>query len=51
MMRANPIAPYVGQYLGEFDFRYNTRKISDGQRTIAGLKKVTGKRLMLRRPA
>lgn len=43
--------PYVGQYLGEFDFRYNTRKVSDGERTKMGLSKVAGKRLMLRRSA
>lgn len=41
---------YVPQYLGEFDFRYNTRKASDGERTRIGLSKVTGKRLMLRQP-
>ena len=40
---------YLQQYLAEFDFRYNTRSISDGARTIAGLRKVEGKRLMLRR--
>jgi transposase-like protein len=42
---------YMDQYLAEFDFRYNHRKISDGERTIAGLKKVEGKRLTLRRPS
>jgi len=26
--------PYVGQYLGEFDFRYNTRDGSDGERLM-----------------
>lgn len=41
---------YLQQYLGEFDFRYNTRKISNGQRTIVRLGKVAGKRLVLRRP-
>lgn len=44
-------ARYMDQYLAEFDFRYNTRHVSDGQRTIAALKKVRGKRLCLRRPA
>ena len=33
-------------YLAEFDFRWNTRKDSDTARTIAGLKKASGKRLM-----
>ncbi len=41
---------YMDQYLAEFDFRYNHRKVTDGERTLAGLKKVEGKRLMLRRP-
>jgi len=42
---------YIDQYLAEFDFRYSHRDETDGQRTIAGLKKVEGKRLMLRRPS
>jgi transposase-like protein len=41
---------YLDQYLAEFDFRYNTRKSTDGERTIEGLRKVAGKRLMLRSP-
>jgi transposase-like protein len=41
---------YIDQYLAEFDFRYNHRKVTDGERTLAALKKVEGKRLMLRRP-
>jgi transposase-like protein len=41
---------HLGQYLGEFDFRYNTRKMTDGERTIEGIKKIAGKRLMLKRP-
>jgi len=43
-------AQYMDQYLAEFDFRYNHREDTDGARTIAGLKKIDGKRLMLRRP-
>jgi transposase-like protein len=42
-------AQYMDQYLAEFDFRYSHRAISDGARTTAGLKKVDGKRLMLRK--
>ena len=42
---------YMDQYLAEFDFRYNHRKVTDGERTIAGLKRVEGKRLMLRQPS
>jgi hypothetical protein len=32
-------------YVGEFDFRFNQRHVRDGERTVAGLKKSTGKRL------
>ena len=42
---------YLSQYIAEFDFRYNTRHQTDGERTVAGLQKIEGKRLMLRRPA
>lgn len=44
-------AHYMDQYLAEFDFRYNTRTATDGERTVAGLRGMSGKRLMLRRPA
>ncbi len=33
-------------YLAEFDFRYNQRKTTDGNRTLAALKRAEGKRLM-----
>ena len=42
---------HIDQYLAEFDFRYNHRDVNDGERTVAGLRKVEGKRLMLRRPS
>ena len=32
---------------GEFDFRYNARGISDGERTELAVKGTAGKRLML----
>ena len=32
----------------EFDFRWNTMDITDGERMVAGLRKVVGKRLMYR---
>ena len=38
-------------YLAEFDHRYNTRTQTDGERTVEGLGKVQGKRLMYRKPA
>jgi len=33
-------------YLAEFDHRHNTRKMTDGERSIVGLRKMEGKRLM-----
>jgi len=44
-------AQYMDQYLAEFDFRYNHRDVTDGERTVAGLARMTGKRLRLRRSA
>jgi transposase-like protein len=41
---------YLQQYLNEFDFRYNHRKVSDSERTIRALKAIEGKRLTLRQP-
>jgi transposase-like protein len=45
---------HLHRYLSEFDFRYNARKLADGQRSLLAIKGVNGKRLMLRdsrRPA
>jgi transposase-like protein len=39
---------HLHRYLAEFDFRYNTRKNKDGERTLMALDQVEGKRLMLR---
>ena len=36
---------HLARYVAEFDFRWNHRKTSDGERTVAGLKKTAGKRL------
>ena len=41
---------YVDQYLREFDFRYNVRKLNDRDRNIVAIKKTSGKRLTLREP-
>ena len=41
---------YLQQYLNEFDFRYNHRKVNDSDRTFAMLKAIEGKRLTLREP-
>jgi hypothetical protein len=41
---------YLQQYLNEFDFRYNHRKVNDSERTLLALKATEGKRLTLRQP-
>jgi transposase-like protein len=41
---------YLDQYLREFDFRYNVRKLDDQDRTVLAVKKTHGKRLMLKEP-
>ena len=40
---------HLGRYCAEFDFRYNTRGITDGERADAALKGIVGKRLTYRR--
>jgi len=35
-------------YTAELDFKYNTRKSSDGERTVQGIRRIEGKRLMYR---
>lgn len=37
---------HLHRYLSEFDFRYNTRKITDGERSCRMIAKTSGKRLM-----
>jgi transposase-like protein len=39
---------HLHRYLSEFDFRYNARKIDDGERAILAIKGTTGKRLTYR---
>lgn len=39
---------HLQRYLDEFDFRYNARKIQDGERAILAIKGTTGKRLTYR---
>lgn len=41
---------YLQQYLNEFDFRYNNRKVNDSERAIRALKLTEGKRLTLCQP-
>jgi transposase-like protein len=38
------------RYLAEFDFRYNTRKMTDGERAVLAVKGSEGKRLTYRQP-
>lgn len=39
---------HLHRYLSEFDFRYNARWVSDGNRTALAIKGTEGKRLMYR---
>jgi transposase-like protein len=41
---------HTGLYLAELDHKYNTRKLTDGERTVLGIKQMEGKRLMRRTP-
>jgi transposase-like protein len=41
---------HLGLSFAEIDYKYNTRKDTDGARTYSGLARVGGKRLMLRKP-
>lgn len=39
---------HLHRYLSEFDFRYNAREVSDGERAALAVKGADGKCLMLR---
>ena len=41
---------HLHRYLAEFTFRYNTRKMTDGDRVSTAIKKSVGKRLIYREP-
>lgn len=43
-------AKHIPLYFAELDYKYNTCKDTDGARTMGGIQKMAGKRLMLRRP-
>jgi transposase-like protein len=43
-------AQHLPLYLAEFDHRHNTRFLTDGERTVIGLKKANGKRLLYKQP-
>jgi transposase-like protein len=36
---------HLHRYLGEFDFRWNTRNLNDGERTALAIESASGKRL------
>jgi len=38
---------HLHRYLSEFEFRYNTRKLDDGERTRRAIRAAEGKRLMI----
>lgn len=41
---------HLHRYLGEFDYRYNTRKITDSERTQKAIHMTAGKRLLYQQP-
>lgn len=41
-------AKHLNRYVGEFDFRYNNRTVTDGERTVEAVRKSAGKRLQYR---
>jgi hypothetical protein len=41
---------HTNLYLAELDHKYNTRAVTDGERTVLGIRGMEGKRLMLRTP-
>ncbi|MEJ7776684.1 MAG: transposase [Sphingomicrobium sp.] len=44
-------AAHMHRYLAEFDFRYSTKKVTDGERTEIALCNARGRRLMYRQPS
>lgn len=41
---------HLHRYLAEFEFKYNSRKLNDGERTAAAIRQTEGKRLRYRDP-
>ena len=41
---------HMDRYLNEFSFRWDLRKVTDGERTVEAIKASEGKRLMYRQP-
>jgi predicted cupin superfamily sugar epimerase len=42
---------HLHRYVSEFEFRYNARKVEDGERTVLAIRKAEGKRLRYKQPA
>lgn len=42
---------YLHRYVSEFAYKYNTRKMTDGERVVLAIQKADGKRLLYRDPA
>jgi hypothetical protein len=42
---------HLPRYLEEFDYKYNTREVSDTERTEAAIENIEGKALRLYKPA
>lgn len=42
---------HLHRYVAEFDYRYSTRKIKDGERTVKAIRQAAGKRLRYRETA
>jgi hypothetical protein len=38
---------HLHRYVGEFDFRWNTRNLNDGERTVLAMQGAIGKRLVM----
>jgi len=41
---------HLHRYVAEFDFRWNNRKVDDGERTARAIRQAQGKRLRYRQP-
>jgi len=41
---------HLPKYANEFEFRWNTRKVSDGERLVEFVPMIAGKRLLYRQP-
>ncbi len=46
----NVSGKHLGLYFAEIDYKYNTRKGTDGARAFGGMQRMTGKRLTLKMP-